>query len=49
MIYAFALVGTAVLGFCAGVLSFKIKNRWCPRCGTTTADLTQRRLAGRQP
>lgn len=22
-----------LLGFCAGLLSFKAKSRWCPRCG----------------
>jgi NADH pyrophosphatase NudC (nudix superfamily) len=30
-----ALLGVALLGFGAGLLSFKIKNRWCPSCGTT--------------
>jgi hypothetical protein len=30
-----ALVGVALLGFVAGLLSFKIKNRWCPHCGLT--------------
>ncbi|MEV7629391.1 hypothetical protein [Actinoplanes sp. NPDC089786] len=25
-----------VLGFLAGVLAFKTKSRWCPRCGTLT-------------
>ncbi len=31
-----ALGGTTLLGFCAGLFSFKVKCRWCPRCGTTT-------------
>jgi len=31
-----ALSGTALLGFCAGLFSFKIKSRWCPRCGAPT-------------
>lgn len=29
----FALVGCALLGFAAGLFSFKVKSRWCPRCG----------------
>jgi hypothetical protein len=33
--YTFALVGTAVLGFTAGLFSFKVKARWCPTCGST--------------
>jgi NADH pyrophosphatase NudC (nudix superfamily) len=49
MAYAFALVGTAALGFSAGLLSFKVKSRWCPQCGATTADLAHRQLIGRQP
>jgi hypothetical protein len=31
--FAFALIGTAVLGFMAGLFSFKVKSRWCPLCG----------------
>lgn len=31
-----ALGGTALLGFCAGLFSFKVKSRWCPRCGALT-------------
>ena len=30
-----ALIGIALLGFLAGLLSFKIKTRWCPNCGVT--------------
>jgi hypothetical protein len=29
----FALVGCVLLGFAAGLFSFKVKSRWCPRCG----------------
>ena len=29
------LVGTG-LGFAAGLFSFKVKSRWCPRCGALT-------------
>jgi hypothetical protein len=28
-----ALVGVALLGFAAGLFSFKVKTRWCTRCG----------------
>ncbi len=31
-----ALSGTTLLGFLAGLLSFKVKSRWCPHFGTTT-------------
>jgi hypothetical protein len=33
----FALVGSTLLGFAAGLLSFKVKARWCPSCGLTLA------------
>ncbi|GAA1815039.1 hypothetical protein GCM10009835_38500 [Planosporangium flavigriseum] len=28
-----ATAGTAVLGFLAGLFSFKVKTKWCPDCG----------------
>jgi hypothetical protein len=31
------LFGTLILGFAAGFLSFKTKDRWCPTCGGQTA------------
>jgi NADH pyrophosphatase NudC (nudix superfamily) len=31
-----ALGGTTFLGFCAGLFAFKVKSRWCPRCGVPT-------------
>jgi NADH pyrophosphatase NudC (nudix superfamily) len=31
-----AIVGVALLGFCAGLFSFRVKSRWCPYCGLTT-------------
>lgn len=34
-----AVIAALTLGFLAGLLSFKIKNRWCPRCGATTTPL----------
>ena len=30
---AFALIGCIVLGFAAGLFSFKVKLRWCRECG----------------
>jgi NADH pyrophosphatase NudC (nudix superfamily) len=30
-----ALAG-AILGFLAGLLSFRVKSRWCPTCGDWT-------------
>jgi hypothetical protein len=40
-----ALTATSALlvGFLAGLLSFKVKSRWCPHCGAmTTADVPVR-------
>lgn len=35
----FILIGVTLLGgFAAGLLSFKVKSRWCPHCGSTTTD-----------
>ena len=33
----FAIVGCTLFGFFAGLLSFKVKTRWCVVCGTTLA------------
>lgn len=33
--YILALAATGLLGFLAGLLSFKVKSRWCPSCGVT--------------
>ncbi|MDG4763331.1 hypothetical protein O7632_04290 [Solwaraspora sp. WMMD406] len=40
------IVAALMLGYLAGLWSFMIKVRWCPRCGATTSDLT-RTPAGR--
>ncbi|MDG4763162.1 hypothetical protein O7632_03420 [Solwaraspora sp. WMMD406] len=37
-----AIIGAALLGFCAGLWSFRVKSRWCPYCGRTTWPLEQR-------
>jgi NADH pyrophosphatase NudC (nudix superfamily) len=31
-----SVFGAALLGFCAGLWSFKVKSRWCPDCGRMT-------------
>ncbi|MFY1637431.1 hypothetical protein ACN27F_29875 [Solwaraspora sp. WMMB335] len=31
-----ALTSAALLGFLAGLFSFRVKSRWCPRCGELT-------------
>jgi hypothetical protein len=36
-----AAIAALVVGYLAGLLSFKVKNRWCPQCGATTADLSR--------
>lgn len=36
-----AVVSAVLLGYLAGLLSFKVKNRWCPQCGAATTDLAR--------
>ncbi|GAA0585897.1 hypothetical protein GCM10010172_83930 [Paractinoplanes ferrugineus] len=37
---AIAATSALLMGFLAGLISFKVKSRWCPHCGAmTTADL----------
>lgn len=31
-----ALISAVLLGFLAGLFSFKVKERWCPECGAST-------------
>jgi hypothetical protein len=33
MSYAVTITVAMLLGFLAGLLSFKVKSRWCPTCG----------------
>jgi hypothetical protein len=40
-----ASVGTAVFGFFAGLLLFKVKSRWCPTCGDSLQCLACRSRA----
>ena len=46
-------VGAAlVAGFVTGLVTFKVKDRWCPGCGATTSELARRpvhEVAGREP
>ena len=38
---AIAATSALLVGFLAGLISFKVKSRWCPHCGgMTTADLS---------
>ena len=30
------LIAGAIVGFLAGLFSFRVKSRWCPSCGRTT-------------
>jgi ribosomal protein S27AE len=46
MLFGATLAGLLV-GYLAGLWSFKVKSRWCPRCGATTSDLLHK-LAGHQ-
>ncbi|MFY1696453.1 MULTISPECIES: hypothetical protein [unclassified Solwaraspora] len=34
--FAIAMASAALVGFLAGLLSFKVKSRWCPECGAMT-------------
>jgi hypothetical protein len=36
MILIYAITGSLLFGFALGLLSFKIKSRWCPECGAWT-------------
>ena len=37
--FIFAVVSALLVGYLAGLLSFKVKDRWCPHCGATTHEL----------
>lgn len=37
-----AVTTTFILGFLAGLLTFRVKCRWCPQCGATTVTLQAR-------
>jgi len=34
--FGIAMTSSAMIGFLAGLLSFKVKSRWCPDCGAMT-------------
>lgn len=42
MLTAGTLIGTTLLGFLAGLFSFRVKSRWCPRCGGLTSSIPDR-------
>jgi hypothetical protein len=33
---AVAVAAALTMGFLIGLLSFKVKSRWCPHCGSST-------------
>lgn len=35
MAVVFAVVGALLVGFVAGLLTFRLKQQWCPMCGET--------------
>ncbi|TBL45545.1 hypothetical protein EYA84_00030 [Verrucosispora sp. SN26_14.1] len=35
------VVGAVLLGFLAGLFAFRVKSRWCPRCGESTDAMRQ--------
>jgi hypothetical protein len=37
-----AVVSALLIGFAVGLVSFKVKSRWCLACGATTIDLARR-------
>ncbi|RNL87705.1 hypothetical protein EFE23_26710 [Micromonospora solifontis] len=41
----FGVLAALVVGYVAGLVSFKIKDRWCPQCGSTTIARDQVRRA----
>lgn len=44
---AIAVTCALLVGFLAGLISFKVKSRWCPHCGAmTTADANYDRILG---
>lgn len=36
-----AVLAVLLVGYLAGLWSFKVKSRWCPRCGATTGELAR--------
>jgi len=41
-VVAIAVTSALLVGFLAGLISFKVKSRWCPQCGAmTTADFAR--------
>lgn len=40
MVLGVAVASAVLIGFLAGLLTFRAKQRWCPSCGTTLACAT---------
>jgi hypothetical protein len=43
------VLAALVVGFLAGLLSFRIKTRWCPSCGATLGCVECRDRRARHP
>jgi hypothetical protein len=41
----FGVLAALVVGYIAGLVSFKVKDRWCPQCGSTAVAREQVRRA----
>jgi hypothetical protein len=39
-----AVFAALVVGYVAGLWSFKVKDRWCPRCGASTNELAREQV-----
>lgn len=37
-----SVIAALLVGYLAGLVSFKVKARWCPGCGETTVELSRR-------
>ena len=45
---ALVAIAALLLGFVAGLLTFRMKQRWCERCGATLRCLTCRPVEARR-
>jgi NADH pyrophosphatase NudC (nudix superfamily) len=44
----FWFIGAGLLGFIVGLLMFRVKSRWCPRCGDWTHPIATVGCGGRR-
>ncbi|MFI9640890.1 hypothetical protein ACIG87_12620 [Micromonospora sp. NPDC051925] len=45
MLLLFGVLAALMVGYVAGLVSFKVKDRWCPQCGSTAIAREQVRRA----